>query len=271
MKKFYILLAALSLTTVAATAQQNLIVNGNFENWTAANPENFEKVGTTVFYNDLITKETTISRSGNAVKQQSKPQGSTQYLEYGDLIPVTAGVSYTISYWYLDNSTQARTRLWSSWLDASNTALGTTLQSAIQEATYSTDSPNWVNKVVTVVAPAGATAIRYQIREYHQDNTAGGFIYYDDLSFGPTATAGVGEFGISGLKLFPNPLTGTQLNIASDSNADKAVVIYDVLGKQVLSTTVTAGAVNVAGLNAGIYIVKVTEEGKTATRKLVIK
>jgi hypothetical protein len=30
-------------------------------------------------------------------------------------------------------------------------------------------------------------------------------------------------------------------------------------------------AVNVSGLNAGVYMVKVTEEGKTATRKLVIQ
>ena len=51
----------------------------------------------------------------------------------------------------------------------------------------------------------------------------------------------------------------------------KTVAIYDVLGKQVLNTVVTNETVNVSGLTSGVYIVKVTEEGKTATRKLVVR
>jgi hypothetical protein len=54
-------------------------------------------------------------------------------------------------------------------------------------------------------------------------------------------------------------------------NDTKTVVIYDVLGKKVLGTSVNEQAVNVSALNSGVYIVKVTEAGKTATRKLVIK
>ncbi|MGC4040613.1 MAG: T9SS type A sorting domain-containing protein [Flavobacterium sp.] len=42
------------------------------------------------------------------------------------------------------------------------------------------------------------------------------------------------------------------------------------MGKKVLNTTTSENAINVANLNAGVYIVKVTEEGKTASRKLVI-
>jgi hypothetical protein len=76
---------------------------------------------------------------------------------------------------------------------------------------------------------------------------------------------------IEGFNMFPNPLTGNVLNITSNSNADKTVAIFDVLGKQVLNGKVTEGTVNVSGLTSGIYIVKVTEEGKTATRKLVVK
>lgn len=76
---------------------------------------------------------------------------------------------------------------------------------------------------------------------------------------------------ISGLKMFPNPLSGNILNITSDANAAKTVAIYDVLGKQVVNTVATNGNVNVSGLTSGVYIVKITEEGKTATRKLVVR
>ena len=76
---------------------------------------------------------------------------------------------------------------------------------------------------------------------------------------------------ISGLSIYPNPVTGKTFNVISANNGDMLVVIYDVIGKQVLNTKVINNTVNVANLNAGIYIVKITEEGKTATRKLVIQ
>lgn len=86
-----------------------------------------------------------------------------------------------------------------------------------------------------------------------------------------TFTLGVNENAIAGLKIFPNPVSNGNLFISTATNGTKAVSIYDVLGKQVIKTSVQDQAVNVASLKSGVYIVKVTEEGKTATRKLVIK
>ncbi|MBF6608229.1 MAG: T9SS type A sorting domain-containing protein [Flavobacterium sp.] len=80
----------------------------------------------------------------------------------------------------------------------------------------------------------------------------------------------VAQHAIPGLKVYPNPVTNGTLYIDSNSASTKTVVIYDVVGKQVLKTT-TASAVNVANLSGGVYVVKITEEGKTATRKLVIR
>jgi hypothetical protein len=76
---------------------------------------------------------------------------------------------------------------------------------------------------------------------------------------------------IDGLTMYPNPLKGNTLFLTSTANANMSVQIFDVLGKEVLKSNVINNAVNVSGLNAGVYIVKITEEGKTATRKLVIQ
>ncbi len=76
---------------------------------------------------------------------------------------------------------------------------------------------------------------------------------------------------IEGLTMYPNPLKGDTLFLTSTANAAMSVQIFDVLGKEVLKSNVMNNTVNVSGLNAGVYIVKVTEEGKTATRKLVIQ
>ena len=76
---------------------------------------------------------------------------------------------------------------------------------------------------------------------------------------------------INGLTMYPNPLKGNTLFLTSTANAAMSVQIFDLLGKEVLKSDVINNAVNVSKLTAGVYVVKITEEGKTATRKLVIK
>src|SRR5690606_31949694 len=84
------------------------------------------------------------------------------------------------------------------------------------------------------------------------------------------ATASVKDNNTAGLSVYPNPLSGNSLYVTSSNSIEKSVAIFDVLGKQVVNTITSNGTVNV-NLNAGVYIIKVTEEGKTATRKLVVK
>jgi len=83
-------------------------------------------------------------------------------------------------------------------------------------------------------------------------------------------TLGVNQNQIQGLKVYPNPVTNGTFYINTNADSTKEVVVYDVLGKQVVKTT-TTNAVNVSNLKGGVYIVKITEKRKTATRKLVIK
>ena len=83
-------------------------------------------------------------------------------------------------------------------------------------------------------------------------------------------TLGVSQNQIEGLKVYPNPVTNGTFYINTAADSTKEVVVYDVLGKQVVKTT-TTNAVNVSNLKGGVYIVKITEDGNTATRKLIIK
>jgi hypothetical protein len=87
----------------------------------------------------------------------------------------------------------------------------------------------------------------------------------------PTTTAKVNQNEIAGLSIYPNPVSNGTLFINTDANDERNVAIFDVLGKQVINVTTSSSAINVSNLNGGVYIVKVIENGKTATRKLVIK
>jgi len=87
----------------------------------------------------------------------------------------------------------------------------------------------------------------------------------------PQAVASTNSNNIQGLTMYPNPLSGNTLYLTSTANAEMNVKIYNVLGKEVLSAKVNNTTVDVSNLASGVYMVKITEEGKTATRKLVVK
>ena len=76
---------------------------------------------------------------------------------------------------------------------------------------------------------------------------------------------------IAGLKVYPNPVSNGILQIESNANSLKSIALFDVLGKQVFSTSTENSIINVSNVKSGIYIVKITEAGKTAVSKLVIK
>ena len=70
--------------------------------------------------------------------------------------------------------------------------------------------------------------------------------------------------------MYPNP-TKNNLFIETALNSDINVSIVNMLGKEVVNTNVVNNTVNVSNLTSGIYIVKITEEGKTSTKKLIIE
>lgn len=267
MKKIYTL-ALLAISTIALNAQ-NLVANGSLESWTDNTTlESFVPfVSGTFSANNFLTKESGITHDGSFSARHTS-QSTTQAFET-ELIWVTPGHSYTLSYWYLDNDTSARTRNWSTWLDSSFDVI-TTDDAILHETAYSTENPNWIQKTVTITAPPGAARFRFQIRTYRQSVGAeGGSIYYDGLSFVDN-TLGIKENAISGLRVFPNPVKDGNLFITSDNGESKQVMVFDVLGRQVINTVINDNALlNVSHLS-GIYMVKITENGKTATRKLVI-
>ncbi|EDP98421.1 T9SS type A sorting domain-containing protein [Kordia algicida OT-1] len=78
------------------------------------------------------------------------------------------------------------------------------------------------------------------------------------------------EFGTSSFSMYPNPANGNTVTITSATNNTKDVQVYSIIGKQVINTTITR-TLDVSGLQSGVYVVKITENGKSATKKLVIK
>ena len=74
-----------------------------------------------------------------------------------------------------------------------------------------------------------------------------------------------------GLGFYPNPVSNGKIYITSKTTANKEITIFDVLGKKVLQTSLSARELNISSISPGVYIIKIKEGDASATRKLIIK
>ena len=102
---------------------------------------------------------------------------------------------------------------------------------------------------------------------------AGGLVVtkWYTYTVGDTCQLGVSESELnSSIKLYPNPASSF-LNIESSLLPVSKVEFYSVLGKKIMETP-NIEAINIQNLSSGIYMVKLyTENGASATKKLVVE
>lgn len=103
------------------------------------------------------------------------------------------------------------------------------------------------------------------------------------FTYGPTSQFGtpggpnnvqlsVSNEEIEGFSFYPNPVNNGKLFINTLNNSTKNVELFSILGKRVLSNTFNKNiSIDVANLNSGLYLLKVTDGEKTSVRKVIIK
>ncbi len=80
-----------------------------------------------------------------------------------------------------------------------------------------------------------------------------------------------GTATIEGLNLYPNPVSNGKIYISTKNDSNKEIIIFDVLGKKVLQTTLNTKELNISNLSPGVYIIKINEDDASATRKLIVR
>jgi len=125
-------------------------------------------------------------------------------------------------------------------------------------------SPIRISDDETVAQPAMASAIFLP----------GAQTYSNGVAFGirlVTAAAGINENTIDGVSVYPNPSKGV-ITISNDNNTENAIAIFNVLGKEVYSTTTSSNTtVDLSTKGAGVYLVKVSNGNGTMVERVVIK
>ena len=76
---------------------------------------------------------------------------------------------------------------------------------------------------------------------------------------------------IAGFAMYPNPVTNGTFSITSNNSIEKNIEIFSVSGQQVYKSSVKSREnIDISNLTTGSYFIRVEEEGKTATRKLIV-
>ncbi len=94
-----------------------------------------------------------------------------------------------------------------------------------------------------------------------------------DLADFSDYTASINDNNIDGFNIYPNPVVNSKLTITTLNGFNKTISLFNVIGKQVYTSSYTGTKVevNFGKLNSGIYFLKVTEGNNVAISKLVIK
>ena len=221
------------------------------------NPDYFMAfaTGTTTFGGRLAAAAVN-SGSNYRLSIQNTSGGTPTFTEFPT--DLNFGTTYLIVVKYDRSTSPTTATLWvnpDSLVEANITITPATNNSGT--GTFASFASILLRNAASTNAPVRGTPKVY-IDEIRVDSSYGNVLPIDKFD------------NITGLQVYPNPAKNT-LNITSNNFAEKQVELYDVLGKKALSAKVTNQSVNITNLSKGMYIVKITEEGKTATRKIVIE
>ena len=101
------------------------------------------------------------------------------------------------------------------------------------------------------------------------NSTGSNRVMFDDLSYTCYSGLSIEDFNENNVNLYPNPVKNN-LTIELKSNVDTNIEIYNILGKRVLKNLINKTSnLNLQDLKTGIYIVKITQNNSTITKKLV--
>ena len=278
---------SLSYTGLTSTGNKAALVAGNSED---VNKASAAAITGVAYYSAILNLPNTTGLNANTATgdyflMTSASAGTTGVTAFASRIYVRVGsVADTFNIGVLNNSGGTAAPSYVSTDFAINTPIFVVVKYDLASNTASlfvnptiggTEGTATVtNATGTTAAPAQIAAIA--IRQGGNATAGTGNVEIDELRLGSTwssvttATLSVSQNQIEGLKVYPNPVTNGTFYINTAADSTKEVVVYDVLGKQVVKTT-TTNAVNVSNLKGGVYIVKITEDGNTATRKLIIK
>ena len=206
------------------------------------------------------------NNTGGTVSKISIQTRMEQWRESGN-----AAVNETIAFSYSLDATSLNT---GNWTNVTALNLKEKLTAATTAAAVNGNlATNYTNmaSIITGINWTNGTNLWIKWVDVNEAGNNGMYAIDNFIISVSEATLGLKQNAIAGLNVYPNPVTDGNLYITSNSSNAKTVAIYDILGKHVLDSKTSNSTLNVSNLKGGVYIVKIAEDGKTDTRKIIIQ
>jgi len=163
---------------------------------------------------------------------------------------------------------------------ATDLSYGTTYRATVRFNQESNTSELWIDATASTDTSIlgldgtdpGTTVTQFALRQ--SDSSLDESILIDNLIVSQTFNETLSSNNLSAatdFNLYPNPTKSDFINITSTGSGAMQAAVFDILGKQVINTTVSNKRINISTLHTGIYIVKLTQGAATTTKKLIIQ
>lgn len=221
----------------------------------------------------------------------NNPGGDVGYSDFTNLSTnVNRLESYDLSVYYNpDGNYQTITYVWIDWnqncsFDDSEEQylLGTNPGSVTNNNLLSANSPlavvvpnsavlgNTIMRVTTKYTDPGANQFPTSCENGHDAEV-------EDYTINVQAALGVDEFGVGNFSIFPNPNKGQfTVSLTSPSSENVLISVYDIRGRKIYDNKFENASsfnqtINLNSVQSGMYLVKVSNGQKQATRKIIVE
>ena len=81
----------------------------------------------------------------------------------------------------------------------------------------------------------------------------------------------IDDLAADNLKVYPNPTSLGYVIISSRGSSKIDVMVFDIIGKEIIRNTISNNTLDVSDLKTGVYLLKISQDDAVTTKKLVIK
>tara|TARA_R110000787_G_scaffold137132_1_gene249852 strand:+ start:7335 stop:8273 length:939 start_codon:yes stop_codon:yes gene_type:complete len=195
-------------------------------------------------------------------------------LEFDEIVSTSTGPSFSLNYYIADEGFEGDGTENSSGSDRIRIYVKDLTNDTEHDILNSTGTNindlglqgAWQTGATTDLSGDGST---FQLVIEVRCNASAEAFFFDNVQF--EGSLGLGNNAQEIFSIYPNPASNGYVNITSTTSGVKTVLVYDVLGKQVINTVISADRLNVSALTSGVYIMKITQNGISSTKKLVIR
>ena len=123
----------------------------------------------------------------------------------------------------------------------------------------------WITATTTI---PNSPNITIQLIIEARNNSGAEAFYFDNLNF--DGILGIESINNTTFKVYPNP-SRNKIHISPPNLDGASIVLYDILGLEVLNTKLVDNTLDISNVKSGLYLLKISQGTTHSTQKIVVR